>query len=217
MKDMKLYTNKFEFEIEIIVRLAWKGIRIENVPVAVHYFAEEERVTHFRPFIDFARISVLNTILVFLAFIWYRPMMYIRGKSLPELFFNKNESISKRSLSVAFGIFMGIIPIWGFQLVAAIALAFAFRLNKPLVILFANISIPPMIPLILFLSMCCGRFWLGGTTLPLLDSSLNLETIKPFLEQYILGSISLAILAAFVFGAATFILLSNFRLKNKEV
>ena len=215
VKNIKFYTKKFEFEIEIIVRLAWKGIKVESVPVSVYYFPKEERISHFRPFIDFARISVLNTVLVFLAFIWYRPKMFLRGKTWAELFINKKESITKRSLSVAFGVFMGIIPIWGFQLVTAIALSFAFRLNKPLVILFANISIPPVIPLILFLSMVCGKFWVGGTTLPSFHATINLVTIKPFFLQYILGSITLAIIAAIIFGILTFVFLSALRLKNK--
>jgi glycosyltransferase involved in cell wall biosynthesis len=210
-ENMKFYTPKFEFEIEILVRLAWKGIKVESVPVSVRYFPKEERVSHFRPFRDFTRISILNTALVFLALAWHRPLMYIKGKNISGFFFNSSETVLKRSLSVAFGVFMGIIPIWGFQLVAAIALAFLFRLNKPLVILFANISIPPMIPLILFLSLVCGKFWVSNSTIPLFNSALNLETIKPFLLQYIAGSISLAILSAIVFGTLTFIVLSTFR------
>ena len=35
-----------------------------------------------------------------------------------------------KAVSVAFGIFMGIVPIWGFQLVVAIFLAILFKLNK---------------------------------------------------------------------------------------
>src|SRR5690606_4396463 len=31
----KLYTRKFEFEIEIIVRSAWKGVLVKNIPIQV--------------------------------------------------------------------------------------------------------------------------------------------------------------------------------------
>jgi glycosyltransferase involved in cell wall biosynthesis len=211
LKNMKFYTPKFEFEIEILVRLAWKGVKVESVPVSVKYFPKEERVSHFRPFQDFTRISILNTALVFLAIAWHRPLMYIKGKKWSGFFFDTSETIMNRSLSVSFGVFMGIIPIWGFQLIAAIALAFLFKLNKPLVILFANISIPPMIPLILFLSLVCGKFWITNATIPLFNSALNLESIKPFLLQYIFGSISLAFLAALVSGTLTFVVLSTFK------
>ncbi|HJY12104.1 MAG TPA: glycosyltransferase family 2 protein, partial [Flavobacterium sp.] len=33
----KFYTNKFEFEIEVIVRSAWKGIVVKNIPIQVLY------------------------------------------------------------------------------------------------------------------------------------------------------------------------------------
>ncbi|MNK36739.1 Undecaprenyl-phosphate mannosyltransferase [compost metagenome] len=33
----RFYTNKFEFEIEVIVRAAWKGIVVKNIPIQVLY------------------------------------------------------------------------------------------------------------------------------------------------------------------------------------
>ena len=68
----KFFTKKFEFEIEIIVRTAWNGIPVQNVPIQVLY-DPTERVSHFRPFRDFTRISILNTILVFIAIFYIKP------------------------------------------------------------------------------------------------------------------------------------------------
>ena len=45
-----------------------------------------------------------------------------------------SDSDSKLTLSVMLGIFMGIVPIWGYQLITAIALAYVLRLNKLIVI-----------------------------------------------------------------------------------
>lgn len=72
-KNTHFFTKKFEFEIEIIVRSAWKNIQIIAVPVNVFYPSKEERITHFRPFKDFFRISILNTILVFIVFFYIKP------------------------------------------------------------------------------------------------------------------------------------------------
>ena len=69
IKDIRFYTKKYEFELEVLVRSAWKGIRIIPVPIHVFYASQEERVSHFKPFRDFARISLLNTIFVLLAFL----------------------------------------------------------------------------------------------------------------------------------------------------
>ena len=204
---MTFYTRKFEFEIESLIRLAWKGIPVTSVPVSVVYLPEETRVSHFRPFRDFTRISILNTVLVFLALTWFRPMLYlkeVKKNGISQLLSSYN-SANKLALSVAFGVFMGIIPIWGFQLVTAIVLAFVFKLNKPLVIIFANISIPPFIPVIIYLSMICGSLWVKQAVgLFHFSGDISIESVKPYLVQYIAGSITLAIIAALAFGTATY-------------
>lgn len=103
---------------------------------------------------------------------------------------------------------MGIIPIWGFQLVIAIALAFAFRLNKALVILAANISIPPMLPLILFLSHFTGRMWMGEKVQYISFSrDITMETIGQNFLQYMLGATTLAVMAGVVVGTVSYIIL----------
>jgi glycosyltransferase involved in cell wall biosynthesis len=79
LKDMKLYTVKYEFEIEIIVRAAWKGIKIDSVPVQVYYAPKETRISHFRPFQDFSRVSVLNAVLVTFTIIYFAPLRLIQG------------------------------------------------------------------------------------------------------------------------------------------
>ena len=56
---------------------------------------------------------------------------------------------------------MGIVPIWGYQFVSALLLAHYFKLNKVIVGLAAQISIPPMIPLIVFASLKTGQLVLG--------------------------------------------------------
>ncbi len=53
-------------------------------------------------------------------------------------FFDPSQSNIRKSVSVAFGIFMGILPIWGFQLLSAIFLAVVLKLNKGLVIIFCQ-------------------------------------------------------------------------------
>ncbi len=73
----QFYTNKFEFEIEVIVRSAWKGIVVKNIPIQILY-DPAERVSHFRPFKDFTRISILNTVLVINALLYIKPRDFFR-------------------------------------------------------------------------------------------------------------------------------------------
>lgn len=106
---------------------------------------------------------------------------------------------------------MGIVPIWGFQLLVGIALAFAFRLNKALVIIAANISIPPMIPIILFMSHLTGALWMGDKAVSIdFSQNLTLDLVMKSLEQYLLGAVTLAVAAGLLTGLVTYGLLKLF-------
>ncbi len=72
LKKIKIFTKKFEAEIEVIVKMAWKGVDVRPVKIKVLY-DPTERVSHFRPFKDFTRISILNTYFVTLTFLYYLP------------------------------------------------------------------------------------------------------------------------------------------------
>jgi len=226
LKNVSFITRKYEFEIEVLVRAAWKGINIESVPVTVYYAPKETRVSHFRPYKDFLRISLLNTVLVLISFLYIKPRDLIRTlfnkqkfrKLLNDHLYHPHHSAQLKATSVAFGVFMGIVPIWGFQLVTAIFLAILLKLNKPLVIVAANISIPPMIPVIIFLSYKMGTFWMGAGAMQMdFNKSITISSIKQNLLQYVYGSITLAIVAAVVFGLLTFILLKLFGKKTAVV
>lgn len=213
----KFVTRKFEFEIEIIVRLAWKGVKVVSVPVDVHYQRKEDRISHFRPFIDFTRISLLNTILVLWAFLWIKPRNITRkilSKSLKQHYLeqvaNPKYSNLNLALSIGFGTFMGIVPIWGYQLVTAIFLAYVLKLNKVLVVISANISIPPMIPVILFLSVKTGEL-VTGSNLNLAYSDISLELIKSVLSVYLVGSMILAAFSFLFSGLTAYIILAATR------
>lgn len=220
---MHFFTRKYEFEIEVLVRAAWKGVKIDWVPVSVYYPPQEERVSHFRPFKDFFRISVLNTILVLITFLYIKPRDFVKGifdsqkrkQVWNDYFLVPGESDEVKAMSIAFGVFMGIVPIWGFQLAAAIFLAILLKLNKPLVIVAANISIPPMIPFIIFGSIKAGAFWMGKQAVDIsFTKSISLLTIQQSLKQYIVGSVTLAVVAGVFFGVLSYAL---FKIKNSKL
>ncbi|MDB5147041.1 MAG: hypothetical protein JWQ57_1061, partial [Mucilaginibacter sp.] len=108
-------------------------------------------------------------------------------------------------------VFMGIVPIWGFQLLVAISLAIVLRLNKAIVVTAAHISIPPMIPVIIFLSYKTGSVWMGSRNVDIPLDKISIKSIGEHLEQYLYGSISLAIFAGIFAGLLTFALLKLFK------
>lgn len=202
----KYFTNKFEFEIEVIARTAWNGVPVKNIPVKVLYDMNE-RVSHFRPFTDFTRISILHTLLVIISIFYIKPRDFIRSfkkKSLKRFFLENvlesGDSNSKKALSIALGVFIGIAPVWGLQTVTVLFLAYIFRLNKLIAFAFSNISIPPMIPIIIFTSIKIGSLFI--TSNQVTDDMSTMDAIGENVFQYLAGSIILATLAALIFGLA---------------
>ncbi|MCQ2059001.1 MAG: glycosyltransferase family 2 protein [Bacteroidaceae bacterium] len=67
--------SRYEAELELLVRAAWRGIRL--LPITIDVYYPQERVSHFRPVLDFTRISILNTILCIFAIIYGYPSILI--------------------------------------------------------------------------------------------------------------------------------------------
>jgi uncharacterized protein (DUF2062 family)/protein-L-isoaspartate O-methyltransferase len=81
----------------------------------------------------------------------------------------KNEQATPRrlGLAVALGVVLGCSPLWGFQMMLCVALAWLFRLNKLAVLLGAQVSTPPFTPLIIIGTAQVGELLLHGRWLPL--------------------------------------------------
>lgn len=212
------FTKKFEFEIEVIVRSAWKGINVCNIPIQIKY-DPEERVSHFRPFKDFSRISVLNTVLVLIALFYIKPRDFFnrfKKKSLRDFFIEdvvgSNDSPKVKSTSISLGVFIGIIPIWGFQTITVIFLAITFRLNKLLAFAGSNISIPPMIPIIVFASLKIGGLVLNNNVPE--NEIGNGFNFGNHLLEYIVGSFILATLSAILIWFISYFLLLKIERKS---
>jgi len=223
IEKLKLYTTKFELEIEVIVKAAWNGTLVKNIPIQISY-DDEERVSHFRKGPDFARISVLNTWFVLVALFWIKPRDLIRKfrkkgfrKFLKEDVLQSDDSPKKKALSIALGILIGLSPIFGFHTVAVLALAVLFKLNKVIAFAFSNISFPPFIPFILYASLQLGAFITGEELIFSMDEMVENQGFITHLKTYIIGSISLSILGAILFGTIAYFIFKIFDQKKIAV
>lgn len=215
------YTAKYEFELEALVFASWAGVEVRNIPINVYYPPEGERVSHFRPWRDFTRISILNTILVLIALLWIYPRNFCRKltKENIKLFINNNithspDSNLRITAAVMLGIFMGIVPVWGYQMLIAFAIAHVLKLNKVITLVASNISIPPMIPFLIY-----GSYFTGCKILQvpieLILSNITLESVKNSLIPYVVGSVIFAALCSVAVGLVVFGLLAVFRRKKR--
>ena len=216
------YTNKFEFEIEVIVRSAWKGIKVKNIPIQVLY-DPAERVSHFRPFRDFTRISILNTVLVTNALLYIKPRDFFRRakkkgfkKFFLEDILESKDSNFQKSAAISLGIFIGLSPFWGFQTILLFTFAALFRLNKVIAYLSSNVSFPPFIPFVIYGSLKMGSYFVSNDAPLILDSSVTLDDIQKNATQYIVGSLILASVSALFFGLVSYLLLTAFTKKHSE-
>lgn len=220
IKNLKLRTNKFEFEIEIIVKAAWNGTMVQNVPIKVLY-DETERVSHFRPFKDFTRISILNTYFVFITLFYIKPRdLYRKYKKkgikrfFMEDFLGSTDSPRKKASSIALGVFVGLTPFWGFHTIIALSSAYVLKLNKTIAFAFSNVSIPPFIPFIVYTSSKIGQYLLGEDhAYTIAEISENLMVFK-YLKAYVLGSFTLAIIASSLLGIIGYLFFSVFDKKK---
>jgi uncharacterized protein (DUF2062 family)/trans-aconitate methyltransferase len=116
--------------------------------------------------------------------------------------------------AVFVGIFVGIVPIYGFQTLAAIGLSLLFRLNKPLTVAATFINNPLLLPPTIFASVELGCLLRLGSFQPLGLSELAAmrgHINKEQLFTWIIGSFALAMLVGAVGAAVTAVLLHHYQ------
>ena len=93
LHGLSCLTHRYEAELELLVAAAWHDTKLVSLPIEVYYPPREERITHFRPFWDFMRISLLNTVLCVLclcygwwAILWYKLRLHILTRRLMTYF-----------------------------------------------------------------------------------------------------------------------------------
>jgi len=161
------------------------------------------------------RTPILNLSKSLIYFAFLKPGKFINEqfsvkslKTIPNLFYNPNQSDELKAFSAAFGIFMGIIPVWGLQTLLAIVLAAWLKLNKTIVIIFSQVSFPLFFPVVVFLSYRTGEYWMGEKSTGIaVGGKISPGNINKHLGQYIYGSVTLSIVAGIATGLLTFALL----------
>ncbi len=61
---LKTKGQRYQFEVEVLVKAKWVGIPVVEAPVSVHYEPGAKRISHFKPLKDFMRNSIAFTRLI---------------------------------------------------------------------------------------------------------------------------------------------------------
>ena len=147
--------------------------------------------------------------------VFYR---YFRRKGfkrfLKENILQSEGSNLNKAQSMALGIFIGSSPFWGFHTVLALALAVALRLNKMLVFIFTQITIAPLIPFLIYISMLIGDPFVKGET-DFASMEFTLSAIQSHLLQYVIGSLILALISATIVFGVSYLILEKLSPRSK--
>lgn len=156
LNGLKLWDSHYSFEVEVLVKAAWGGFEIVEIPVSVYYPEPDKRVSHFKAFKDNLRITALNTRLTIRALI---PVPF------RQLTWDKEDRVSVRrplkSLRMlledqatagclALSTFVPIVvcswPILGFQSFLVLFLIAALKLNRLWALAISHACVPPLMP-----------------------------------------------------------------------
>lgn len=65
INKIRVHARNFTYEVELLVKAAWAGIEFEQIQIPTIYDAESLAKSHYRPFADTARFSIMNARLFF--------------------------------------------------------------------------------------------------------------------------------------------------------
>jgi uncharacterized protein (DUF2062 family) len=209
-RRLQIRSERYAYELEMMVRSSWAGMLIIAVPITCSYEPQHLRQSHFRPVLDLAHITIMNIGLVLQS--WIMPLALRRAWSFGERnsarriardFFSEHAQEPVRLAgAVGLGLFCGIAPMWGYQMLVAATLAHFLRLNKAIALVASNISIPPLAPFILYASLELGHWLFTGHGLDFSAQQITRAKVFQYLGQWCIGSITLGALVA-GFGTMT--------------
>ncbi len=225
-EHLKFTETRYAFEVEVLVRSAWAGLDLLDVPVRVHYPPAQQRISHFRAFMDNARISWLNTRLTLRSMLpWphHRIIQRTQGSAadsaaisvirpIQSLKILLRDAVTPSGLAKAafLGVFLGTLPLVGIHTMAILFTAGYLGRNRVVAVAASQLCMPPLVP-----ALCIevGHYLRHGSFL----TEFTIQTLghqaPARLWEWVLGSLVLApILASLVAGAtfmtAHFLLLS---------
>src|SRR5208283_3536042 len=107
---------------------------------------------------------------------------------LRHLYSENTETDARLAAAVGVGLFCGIAPIWGVQMLAAAVLAHKFRLNKAIALTASNVSFPLAAPFILAAGLLLGNFLWTGQWIRF-EAHVAAQKIPLYFCQWLVGSI----------------------------
>lgn len=225
--QLGFWTRSYNFEVEVLVRSAWAGLELRDVDISVYYPPGDQRISHFRGFMDNWRLTLLNTHLTLRSIVPWPHRKIVRAaagqsgkrakisllhplRSIRQLL-RENSSVPQLAAASAAGVFLGTLPLVFLHTVSILFACGFFRLNKVAAISASQLCMPPLVPAI---CIELGYFMQHGQWL----TEFSLETLGHQALQriydWLLGSLILAPLLAALVAGLTLVLAGMIRKKE---
>lgn len=209
---LKFICRRYNFETEALVRAAWAGLELKCITVRTWYPEPENRISHFQPWRDNWRISLIHAHLTGLRLlpIPHRKLIKQSNKKILELshpvkFFKyllqENATPLGLAVAAAVGTLLAVIPLPGLHSVAILYVATKLHLNKLMAFNIQHLFMPPFTP------VACveiGYWLMHGEWLLVADwNTLGVELPQRLLE-WLIGSLVVAPICAVIIGVTVF-------------
>ncbi len=225
ISKLNFICHGFGFDVEVLTRAIWGGLKLQEIPVKVTYAPRGEHLTHFRPFTDNFKMSMLHTHLVGLRLLPFKPRQIVKNttsKDLsifrsPRMFFKhllqENTTPPLLATSAAVGTFLAILPIPGFHMLLILYVCLRMKLNKIMALAIQNLFMPPFTP---FLCIELGYFLRHGQFLTELSMQTVVYEMHHRLLEWLLGSLFIAPLFAAIAWLVVFGVANHLQCSPKE-
>ena len=128
---------------------------------------------------------------------------------------HSKDSNVKMAASIGLGFFFGVSPFWGYHMILAGVAAHFLKLNKIVAIASSNISLPPLIPFIVYGGFVMGN-WIFNKPVTITLKTVMDQPIGESLIEYVVGSLTLGLIAALLGFCFSYLLLKRFRRVQPE-
>ncbi|MGC8623687.1 MAG: DUF2062 domain-containing protein [Phycisphaerae bacterium] len=203
--------RRFDFETETLVRHAWAGLQIRSAPITCIYFSAADRITHFRPVWDTLRGVRLNVLLTTWRIINPFPCrkchiayeyQKVHWRDIGNWYFWKRQlglshcdALADAMLATAMGVgvLIAVLPLYGIQTILALYTARRLHINIPVTLAATQLSLPPLMPILIFMDIETGNLILHGsfpaTSITAYRSLSWFEIFGKFLGPLLLGGL----------------------------
>ncbi len=201
ISQLPLHGSHYDFEIEVLVRAAWAGLKLNTVDIRVWYPPQAERVSSFHPRRDNLRLTRMHTRLVGRRLLpWPVHRLVKRDlfsiwellrspRRCIQLLLHENATPLGLAVAAGTGLLLGALPLVFVHTLVILYVTARLNLNKVMAVSIQNLCAPPLVPI---LCIELGHLIHRGSFLALENPKSILTNLHEHLFHWLIGSLILA-------------------------